>query len=51
MAKYQKMSVSDLTKQELDEFVAGLRSTPADKLRDFVDRYKVSLEMKNAAVA
>jgi hypothetical protein len=51
MAKYQKMSVSDLTKQELDEFVAGLRSTPADKLRDFVDRYKVSLEMKNTAVA
>jgi hypothetical protein len=51
MAKYQKLSVSDLTKQELDEFVAGLRSTPADKLRDFVDRYKVSLEMKNTAVA
>jgi hypothetical protein len=51
MAKYQKISVSDLTKQELDEFVAGFRSTPADKLRDFVDRYKISLEMKNTAVA
>jgi hypothetical protein len=50
-AKYQKLSISDLSNQELDEFVAGLQSTTVAKLRDFVDRYKASLEIKNAAVA
>jgi hypothetical protein len=50
-AKYQKLTVADLSKQELDEFVAGIKSTPAEKLRDFVDRYKASLELKNTAVA
>lgn len=48
MAKYQKMSISDLSKQELDEFVAGIKLTPAGKLRDFIDHYKVSLELKNS---
>jgi hypothetical protein len=51
MAKYQKMSIGDLSTKEFDEFVAGIKSTPAEKLRDFVDRYKASLELKNTAVA
>ena len=50
-AKYQKLTVGDLSSKELDEFVAGIKSTSADKLRDFVNRYKASLEMKNTAVA
>jgi hypothetical protein len=50
-AKYQKLSISDLPSKELDEFVAGIKSTAVDSLRDFVDRYKASLEIKNAAVA
>jgi hypothetical protein len=52
MAKYQKLNIGDLSNKELDEFVAGIKSTPAEKLRDFVDRYKASLELKqNTAVA
>jgi hypothetical protein len=51
-AKFQKLSISNLSSQELDEFVTGIQSTTVAKLRDFVDKYKVSLELKqNAAVA
>ena len=51
-AKYHKISINDLTTQELDEFVSGIKETSVNKLRDFVDRYKASLEQKqNAAVA
>lgn len=51
MAKYQKLAAGDLSNKELEDFVAGIKSTSADKLRDFVNRYKSSLEMKNTAVA
>jgi hypothetical protein len=51
MAKYQKLTAGDLSNKELEDFVAGIKSTSADKLRDFVNRYKSSLEMKNTAVA
>ncbi len=50
-AKYQKLSMEELSKAELEEFLAGIKTTPADKLRDFLDRYKASRELKNIAVA
>ncbi len=50
-AKYQRLSMEELSKAELEEFLAGIKSTPADKLREFIDRYKASRELKNIAVA